>query len=1333
VKVTDNGSPAASGEHRITVKVNEVNLKPELSGVPSLVKAPEQAPINFKVTATDGDRPVQPLKFSLVGTVPLGASIGETSGEFKWTPTEAQGPGTYVFSIRVSDGVDYTDEAITIDVAEVNQDPLLGAIGDRSVYEGQTLGFTLTATDDDVPANKLAYTIKSGAQEGMTLDSTTGAFSWSPTETQDGSYTVVFAVADDKGGEDTERVVITAKEVNQEPVLASPGDKAVAEGKELGFQLSATDGDFVNPGKNQNKLNYSIVKGGQSGMSLDQDTGAFNWTPEEVHDGQYDVTFRVEDGKGGSDEVMVRITVEEVNTAPTLKVIASQKVNEGSPVSFLAEGGDTDLVNPGRQRNTLIYSLDNDAPADASIDSGSGALSWTPSDNGTFTFTVRVMDNGGLSASQKVTITVDNVKPTAVLSNDGVRTYGEAATVSFSSQFDASSADTKAGFRYAYALSTADLENSTYENSGTGTIGTFSGLNAGNHEIFARIIDKNGGYSQYSTIVTVDKAILTVTAHSYEREYGEANPEFFGNLKGVVNGDKVTASYTTTADAKTGVGAYDITASAIGTDAVLANYDIKLFDGTLEVTKAALTVTTDSTSRTYGDANPEFTGTISGIKNGDAVAASYSTAATQFSDVGGYAITGAVSGSKLGNYDVAITPGTLTVNKADQTITWAGPAAITYGTALSGTQLNATAAGVAGGSAAGSLAYTPASGTVLNAGTRTLKVDAAATTNYNAASREVSLVVNKASLTVAAADKSKVYGAANPELTGTLTGVVNGDAITASYSTAATQFSDVTAAGYAITATLADAGDRLGNYTVTNTPGTLRVGQAKATLVVDSTSKVYGQANPAFTGTLGGILNGDAVAASYSTAATQFSDVGGYAITGAVSGSKLGNYDVAITPGTLTVNKAAATISLSGLTHTYDASAKAATATVSPDVAGLSVVYTRNDVVVASPTNAGTYTVTATLSNANYLASTVTDKLVIEKATQTIGFAALGDKTYGDADFTVSASSSSGRAVTFAAGSDKVTVSGTTVHIAGAGTGTVVASLAGDDNYLAAEDVSRSFAIAKASTTTVVSIAPGTFTYTGSAITPATVKVTGAGGLNLSPVASYANNTNAGTATASYTYAESANHLASSDSKTFAIAKATTTITLSNLVQALTGSGLNPTATTTVAGQVVSLQYSQNGAFVGSATNVGVYNVVATVNDPNYTVASETALFVIYDASGGFVTGGGWINSPGNASTLFPDAVGKANFGFVSKYEKGATKPTGNTEFNFQAGNLNFKSTSYEWLTVAGARAQYKGTGTINGGGTYGFMLTAIDGQVNGGNNLDKFRIKIWRSKTARR
>jgi hypothetical protein len=117
---------------------------------------------------------------------------------------------------------------------------------------------------------------------------------------------------------------------------------------------------------------------------------------------------------------------------------------------------------------------------------------------------------------------------------------------------------------------------------------------------------------------------------------------------------------------------------------------------------------------------------------------------------------------------------------------------------------------------------------------------------------------------------------------------------------------------------------------------------------------------------------------------------------------------------------------------------------------------------------------------------------------------------------------------------------------------------------------------------------------------------------------------------------------------------------------------------------------------------------------------------VVYDPTGGFVTGGGWIDSPAGAYGPDPTLSGRGNFGFVSKYERGANVPTGNTEFQFKAGNFNFHSTVYEWLVIAGAKAQYKGSGKVNGAGDYGFMLTAIDGQINGGGGVDKFRIKIW-------
>lgn len=148
---------------------------------------------------------------------------------------------------------------------------------------------------------------------------------------------------------------------------------------------------------------------------------------------------------------------------------------------------------------------------------------------------------------------------------------------------------------------------------------------------------------------------------------------------------------------------------------------------------------------------------------------------------------------------------------------------------------------------------------------------------------------------------------------------------------------------------------------------------------------------------------------------------------------------------------------------------------------------------------------------------------------------------------------------------------------------------------------------------------------------------------------------------------------------------------------------------------------------VSLSPQTGVYSVCVRGTD---TAQNETVvcgpLLAVYDPSAGFVTGAGWIESPQGAYTADPALSGKATFGFVSKYQRGATLPNGKTEFQFHAAGMNFKSTDYEWLVIAGARAQFKGSGQIGGTGDYAFLLTGIDSQISGGGESDRFRIKIW-------
>jgi probable HAF family extracellular repeat protein len=169
------------------------------------------------------------------------------------------------------------------------------------------------------------------------------------------------------------------------------------------------------------------------------------------------------------------------------------------------------------------------------------------------------------------------------------------------------------------------------------------------------------------------------------------------------------------------------------------------------------------------------------------------------------------------------------------------------------------------------------------------------------------------------------------------------------------------------------------------------------------------------------------------------------------------------------------------------------------------------------------------------------------------------------------------------------------------------------------------------------------------------------------------------------------------------------------------GNGTSPGVVTEPNGTVA-------GTVTGSTTfsAAGLYNVAVSVTDSSGLRSDVSRQVVVYDPSAGFVTGGGWITSPVGAYKADERLSGRATFGFVSKYLKGANKPTGETEFRFQTSGLNFYSNNYDWLVVGGARAQYKGTGTINGRGGYQFMLTAVDGDLIAKGTADRFRIKIW-------
>jgi MBG domain-containing protein len=354
----------------------------------------------------------------------------------------------------------------------------------------------------------------------------------------------------------------------------------------------------------------------------------------------------------------------------------------------------------------------------------------------------------------------------------------------------------------------------------------------------------------------VTQVVLTVTAADASRTYGAANPAFTGTITGIANGDNITATYATVATPGSSVGPYAIVPTLVDPGNKLANYTVTSKNGTLTVSPAPLTVTAGNTQRAYGDVNPAFTGTITGIQNGDNITATYATVATAASPVGTY---------------------------------WVVPTLVDPGSMLG---------------------------------------------NYTAFSNNGTLTVNAAALTVTAANASRKYGAGNPAFTGTITGIVNGDNITATYTSTATPGSAV--GTYAIVPTLIDPSNRIGNYRLLSNNGALGVTSAPLTIAAGNASRPYGANNPALTGTILGIQNLDPISATYMPFATTSSAAGTYPIVPSAVGpaNVLSNYTLSLVSGILTIvpETTSLTVTLSPLSIIVGQSTTATVTLTAPDM-----------------------------------------------------------------------------------------------------------------------------------------------------------------------------------------------------------------------------------------------------------------------------------------------------------------------------------------------------------------------------------------------------------------
>ncbi len=311
-------------------------------------------------------------------------------------------------------------EVVSITVNNVNRAPVLAAIGAKSVNEGQTLSFRISATDPD--GTTPAFTIVNKPTNAVFTDSGNGAGSlvWTTNFADSGIYTPTF-IASDGSLADTEIVAITVNNVNQAPVLAPIGAKSVDEGQSLVFRFSASDPDGTTP-------TFTVLNNPTNSSFVDSANGAgsFTFNPDFTQANTYNVTFIASDGSLADTEI-VAITVNNVNQAPVLAPIGAKSVDEGQSLVFRFSASDPDGTTP-------TFTVLNNPTNSSFVDSANGAGSFTFSPDFTQANVYNVTfiaSDGSLADTEIVAITVNNVNQAPVLATIGAKSVTEGQTLTF--------------------------------------------------------------------------------------------------------------------------------------------------------------------------------------------------------------------------------------------------------------------------------------------------------------------------------------------------------------------------------------------------------------------------------------------------------------------------------------------------------------------------------------------------------------------------------------------------------------------------------------------------------------------------------------------------------------------------------------------------------------------------------------------------------------------------------------------------------------------------------------------------------------------------------------
>ncbi len=413
VIVTDSGTPSLSTTQTFSVTVLQSNLPPALTAI-SNATIYWLNTLTLTNSATDSNTPIQTLTFSLATNAPAGATV-TTNGVFTWSPATNQAPSTNLISVIVTDDGSPSlsvTQSFTVTVLQSNLPPSLASIPDTTIHWLNTLAFTNSATDPNLPAQTLTFALATNAPAGATI-TTNGVFTWTPATNQAPSTNLISVIVTDDGSPSlsaTQSFTVTVLQSNLPPMLAAISNATIYWLNTLAFTNSATD-----PNLPAQTLTFALATNAPAGATITTN-GVFTWTPatNEAPSTNLISVIVADDGTPSlSTTQSFTVTVLQSNLPPVVTAIADRTVHAGSTVQFTNSATD-----PNLPAQDLTFMLDPIVPPGATL-TPNGGFNWTPGLNFAGTtndFTVRVTDDGTPPLSDTKSFAITVVAPPTIVS-----------------------------------------------------------------------------------------------------------------------------------------------------------------------------------------------------------------------------------------------------------------------------------------------------------------------------------------------------------------------------------------------------------------------------------------------------------------------------------------------------------------------------------------------------------------------------------------------------------------------------------------------------------------------------------------------------------------------------------------------------------------------------------------------------------------------------------------------------------------------------------------------------------------------------------------------------